>query len=217
MYCKDLRNNGHTKSAVYDIYPSGASSRPVKVYCDMETMDGGWTAIQKRVNGSESFDRNWTEYKNGFGTPEQDIWIGNDLIHRLTEKKKSSLLVSITLVNGTRLFELYDQFSVSDEAEKYKIFLAGNATGTLGDSMLNTGLNGKNLSGMYFSTPKTDNDKSGGFCAGSVGARGGWWFNDCHYAFLNGNWASVMWTLPWYPTITSALSIKETMMMIKRH
>ncbi|XP_061170836.1 fibroleukin-like [Saccostrea echinata] len=130
--CKDLLQKGHTTSGVYELYPYDTSSRPVRAYCDMETMDGGWTAIQKRVNGSVSFYRTWAEYKNGFGDPEQDFWIGNDVIHQLTKGNDSSLYVSITLVNGRRLYEFYDQFLVSCEMENYQLSLAGNASGTLG-------------------------------------------------------------------------------------
>ncbi|XP_061190551.1 ficolin-1-like [Saccostrea echinata] len=182
----------------------------------METMDGGWTAIQKRIDGSLSFDRNWTDYKNGFGEPEQDVWIGNDVIHQLTKKGNSSLYVSITLVNGSRLYELYDRFSVSNETEKYQLFLAGPATGTLGDSMLNPGYSWKNLYGMSFTTQDRDNDRLSGYnCAADT--LGGWWFNECHWVFLNGPWSPASWWGPWYPTVTSGLSVRKTMMMIKRH
>ncbi|XP_061190527.1 fibroleukin-like [Saccostrea echinata] len=164
--CKDLRADGHTSSGVYEIYPYGTITSPIRVYCDMETMDGGWTAIQKRVNGTLSFERTWTDYKNGFGTPEQDAWIGNDIIHQLTKGNDTSLYVSITVQDGRKLYQLYDKFSVSNEAENYKLFLAGNLKGTLGDRMLDTGDPRFNLSGTYFSTLDRDNDKwSGVSCA----------------------------------------------------
>ncbi|XP_061170832.1 fibroleukin-like [Saccostrea echinata] len=213
--CKDLHDNGQTNSGVYEIYPFGTSSRPVRVYCDMETMDGGWTGIQKRVDGSLSFDRTWTEYKKGFGDPDQDVWIGNDVIHLLTKGKNSSLYVSITLVDGSRLYALYDQFSVSNEEDKYRLFLAGFFEGSLGDSMLNTGDPSHDLSGMYFSTPERDNDRfTRGSCASIC--KGGWWFNNCYAAFLNGV-MSGFWTSPWTPTVRVGSSVKETIMMTKRH
>ncbi|XP_062611276.1 angiopoietin-4-like [Saccostrea cucullata] len=130
--CKDLRDNGQNITGVYDIYPYGTLTIPVSVFCNMTIMGGGWTAIQKRVDGSVSFDRNWTEYKNGFGSPKQNVWVGNDVIHQLTKEGTSSLYVNITLQNGTTLYEIYDEFSVSNEAGKYQLFLAGPVSGTLG-------------------------------------------------------------------------------------
>ncbi|XP_061170835.1 fibroleukin-like [Saccostrea echinata] len=215
--CMDLYENGQTTSGVYEIYPYGTDSRPVRVYCDMDTMDGGWTAIQKRVNGSLRFNRTWTEYKNGFGEPEHDVWIGNDVIHQLTKEGASSLYISITLVNGSRLYEFYDQFSISSEADKYQLFLAGPATGPLGDSMLNTSYSRADLSGMYFSTSDKDNDRWSGNCAVKHGGGGGWWFNACSYAFLNRPWSWYEWRSPWFPKVTSGTSVNETMMMIRRH
>ncbi|XP_062609889.1 fibroleukin-like, partial [Saccostrea cucullata] len=194
--CKDLQSVGYINSGVYDIYPYGTITSPVQVFCDMTTMGGGWTAIQKRITGSLDYDRTWTEYKNGFGSPEQDVWIGNDLIYQLTKENTQFLYVSITLQNGTTLYEMYDTFSVSDEAGKYQLFLTGPATGTLGDSMRSY-----NLSGMSFSTPDRDNDRwSRGNCAAVSTYRGGWWFKTCGLVFLNGPWSSFYWSSPWHPT-----------------
>lgn len=35
----------------------------LKVYCNMETAGGGWTAIQHREDGTVDFQRGWKEYK----------------------------------------------------------------------------------------------------------------------------------------------------------
>ncbi|XP_061167819.1 fibroleukin-like [Saccostrea echinata] len=206
--CKDLFDNGQSYSGVYEIYPYCTASHPVRVYCDMETMNGGWTAIQKRVLGSVSFNRNWEEYKNGFGAPEHDFWIGNEVIHQLTKGNNSYLYVSITHQDGRRLYELYERFSVLSETEKYRLFLAGNATGTLGDQMLNTSDSISDLSGMYFSTLDRDNDGwIEGDCSADHGG-GGWWFNECYLAFLNGPWLSEEWRAPWFPKVVSGASMR---------
>ncbi|XP_062609689.1 microfibril-associated glycoprotein 4-like isoform X6 [Saccostrea cucullata] len=215
--CKDIYNNINTESGVYEIYPFGNNSK-VSVFCDMMTEGGGWTAIQKRVSGSVSFDRTWTDYKTGFGNLNGSYWIGNDVIHQLTKRSNTSLYVSITLTNGTRLYELYNQFSVADETNNYRLFLGGPATGTLGDSLLHTRDSDYDLSGMSFSTPDRDNDGcSWCNCAAYSAYRGGWWFNWCHQAFLNGQWSSESWKRPWYPTVTDNKQIKETLMMIKHN
>jgi hypothetical protein len=58
---------------------------------------------------------------------------GNDAIHQLTKGRNSSLYVLIVLHNDTAYYELYRQFNVSNEADKYRMFLGGPATGTLGN------------------------------------------------------------------------------------
>ena len=36
----------------------------------------GWTVLQRRYDGSEDFDRDWQDYKSGFGSQEYEHWIG---------------------------------------------------------------------------------------------------------------------------------------------
>ncbi|XP_062572165.1 fibroleukin-like [Saccostrea cucullata] len=213
--CKDHYTEGKTQSGVYEIHPFENQTQ-VSVYCDMETEGSGWTAIQRRVGGSVRFNKSWAEYKTGFGNPNDSYWIGNDVIQQLTKGRNSSLYVSITLRNGTTLYELYQQFAISDESGKYKLFLGGPATGTLGDAMLDTGKSTRDLSGMFFSTPDRDNDGAmGPNCAAAN--EGGWWFNYCHLAYLNGPWAPAMWAAPWYPIVEYGSSVRETRMLIKLH
>ncbi|XP_061171273.1 fibroleukin-like [Saccostrea echinata] len=217
MDCKEIQENGPYNSGVYEIFPDGNPSNSVRVFCDMETQGGGWMAIQKRLTGSVDFNRIWDEYKNGFGDPEEDFWIGNDQIHQLTKGNDSSLYVSITLVNGTTLYELYDRFSVADEAENYRLFLSGPATGTLGERMIIPGDPDNGINGMYFSTRDRDNDRAdNGFqCAVEFGI-GGWWYNSCHDAFLNGPWDSQNWRQPWDPPLNDGTEVRGTLMMVRR-
>ncbi|XP_062568845.1 angiopoietin-2-like [Saccostrea cucullata] len=214
MDCKRLLADGFTLSGVYTIHPWYNSS--VDVFCDMDTKDGGWTVIQRRVNGSIDFNRTWNEYKEGFGSVHSSYWIGNEVIHQLT-KNRPFLYVSITLTNGNTLYQQYGEFSVNNETDNYRLYLNGPTEGTLGDSMLDTGYESMyDLSGISFSTPDRDNDRISGFdCAAQY--RGGWWFNWCHYAFLNGQWYPEFWYHPWYPIVRSGIEIKETVMMIKSH
>ncbi|XP_062571135.1 fibroleukin-like [Saccostrea cucullata] len=172
-------------------------------------------AIQKRVIGSVDFNRSWDEFKNPFGNPEEDYWIGNDPIQQLTKGNDSSLYVSMTLVNGSTLYELYDRFSVSDEAEKYRLFLGGPASGTLGDRMLLPNDKINNLNGMYFTTWDRDNDRHPGHCVFRHGGSG-WWYNHCHDACLNGPWDSEIWEQPWDPPIAYGTEVRGTLMMVRR-
>ncbi|XP_062593963.1 ficolin-1-like [Saccostrea cucullata] len=204
LNCKTLLTDGHTLSNVYTIYPRD-NQWSVYVQCDMTTKGGGWTVIQRRVDGSTDFDRTWQEYKEGFGSVNSSYWLGNDVIHLLT-KNSSSLYVSITLNNGTTLYQQYEEFYITDETDKYRLYLNGPTTGTLGDGMLDTGDSTKDLSGMYFTTLDRDNDRASGNCAGWGG---GWWFNFCHNAFLNGPWYPGHWIDPWSPTVRDVGLIKS--------
>jgi hypothetical protein len=53
-----------------------------KVLCDLESEGGGWTIIQRRGHSLPpsqrrvDFYRNWTDYEMGFGSLEQDFWLG---------------------------------------------------------------------------------------------------------------------------------------------
>lgn len=35
--------------------------------CDMDFRGGGWTVIQKRIDGIIDFQRLWCDYRDGFG------------------------------------------------------------------------------------------------------------------------------------------------------
>ncbi|TMW41512.1 hypothetical protein DOY81_013409, partial [Sarcophaga bullata] len=51
--------------------------------------DGGvWTVIERRINGSVDFYRNFSEYKTGFGNIDGEFFIGLDKLHALTSTLK---------------------------------------------------------------------------------------------------------------------------------
>lgn len=52
----------------------------------MDTNGGGWTVIQRRKVGLSSFNRDWKQYKKGFGTIRGDFWLGNENIFRMTRQ-----------------------------------------------------------------------------------------------------------------------------------
>uniref|UniRef100_A0A194APR4 Fibrinogen C-terminal domain-containing protein n=1 Tax=Pinctada fucata TaxID=50426 RepID=A0A194APR4_PINFU len=76
----------YSKSGVYQIYPASIGIG-VHVYCDMTESCGGWTVIQRRMNETGIFTEIGADYKRGFGTPDRNYWLGNDIIHQITANK----------------------------------------------------------------------------------------------------------------------------------
>ncbi|XP_065940724.1 fibrinogen-like protein A isoform X1 [Magallana gigas] len=212
--CKGVMESGESTSGLYVIDPFGGRQRLVTVYCDMDTDNGGWTAIQRRLSGTMNFNKTWTEFKNGFGDPPNAYWIGNDVIHYLTKRLLHFLYVIFKLNNGSIFHQKYEDFSIGDESTNYTLHLGGPNTGNLGDSMIKASHSSANLYGTSFSTMDRDNDQWNSVnCA--VAYKGGWWFNASHDAFLNGPWPPEDWYEPWVPTIRNGSNIAEVRMMIK--
>ncbi|XP_071836597.1 uncharacterized protein [Apostichopus japonicus] len=164
--CSDLYAVGRRNNGKYIIYPAGSSG--FEVFCEMSS--GGWTILQRRTSSSVSFYRNWYEYKNGFGTPTGDHWIGNDKIYKLTNQKTYQLLVERTNREGSTYHNRYSSFSITNEGDKYRLSL-GDFDGNAGNNAMEAN------SGYRFSTHDEDNDGSSTFdCAEKH--RGGWWYPD---------------------------------------
>ena len=54
-----------------------------EVWCDFDE-DHSWTIIQKRLDGSVDFERDWIDYKNGFGHLETEYWLGRCTLNVIT-------------------------------------------------------------------------------------------------------------------------------------
>ncbi|GCB63230.1 hypothetical protein scyTo_0014601, partial [Scyliorhinus torazame] len=100
--CADALESGANMSGVYTIHIENMTNSH-KVYCQMETSGGGWTVIQRRVNGSTDFQRNWREYKMAFPeriqrnsrTPKQFSCSRNEFQHKRCRQRQLSLQVRI--------------------------------------------------------------------------------------------------------------------------
>lgn len=174
--CADLYNKGLTTSGTYYLQISGTRFWYLKVYCDMETSGGGWTLMQRRDDYGEpreSFNRDWTDYKYGFGNPNREVWLGNENVHLLTRHDDYELRVEMTDFEGNERFAHYDTFRLGSENESYRLEIGGYQ-GTAGDS-LNDPWYGSNL--RPFSTFDNDNDRSSLNCASML--KGGWWWKSC--------------------------------------
>ena len=54
--------DGHDTSSIYLVKPEN-TNRLMQVWCDQRHDPGGWTVIQRRLDGSVNFFRNWETYK----------------------------------------------------------------------------------------------------------------------------------------------------------
>jgi len=64
--CLDWKKAGAKRNGVYKVSPFNNECERL-VYCYMEGERDGWMAFQHRVDGSISFQKNWSACKKGFG------------------------------------------------------------------------------------------------------------------------------------------------------
>ncbi|XP_032188626.1 fibrinogen alpha chain [Mustela erminea] len=176
------------QSGIFNIKLPG-SSKIFSVYCDQETSLGGWLLIQQRMDGSLNFNRTWQDYKKGFGSlddkGEGEFWLGNEYLHLLT-LRGSVLRVELEDWAGNQAYAEY-HLRVGSEAEGYTLQVS-SYEGTAGDALIEgsaeEGTEYTSHADMQFSTYDRDRDQWEENCAEVYG--GGWWYNSCQAANLNG-------------------------------
>ncbi|KAL3858451.1 hypothetical protein ACJMK2_013042 [Sinanodonta woodiana] len=197
------------------VKPTGAT-KPFKVLCKI-FKNAGWTVIQRRMDGSVNFYRNWHDYKTGFGNQAGEFWLGNDNIYYLTNQGDMMLRVEMEEWSGRTNHANYDYFRIEDESDKYRLHVHGYH-GIAGDSLTPHWMS---HDGKQFSTMDNDNDdRYYDNCAKSY--HGAWWFNTCYESHLNGRYYTngthnnyfVRDGIQWN-TIHPHSSLKSVEMMIK--
>ncbi|KFO07077.1 Angiopoietin-related protein 4, partial [Balearica regulorum gibbericeps] len=174
--CHQLFLAGQQSSGIFQVQPAG--SQPFKVYCDM-TIEGGWTVIQRRTDGSVDFDQLWDAYKNGFGDLRGDFWLGLEKIHHLVQEGRYNLLIELEDWEGNSQVVQF-VFSLGDESTAYTLNLLGPLSGELENAI-------GDFRQLPFSTRDRDHDlKADTNCAKHLS--GGWWFSTCGHANLNGKY-----------------------------
>ena len=157
MECKDWKALGYTKSGVYYIFHN---RRKMKVYCVMGDSDA-WIRIQRRQDGSVNFNRRWQEYKEGFGDPSGEFWLGNENIHHLTKDREMMIYFRLWTFDNDFAGIGFRGFRVDNETEKYRLH-----TGIFSFGKEEIGQAWLRLNRKYFSTRDADNDgKPGTHCA----------------------------------------------------
>uniref|UniRef100_A0A8C0G6N4 Angiopoietin like 4 n=1 Tax=Chelonoidis abingdonii TaxID=106734 RepID=A0A8C0G6N4_CHEAB len=173
--CQQLFLAGERSSGVFQIQPLG--SQPFKVYCDMTA--GGWTVIQRRLDGSVDFDQLWEAYRNGFGDLSSDFWLGLEKIYHIVQEGRYNLSIELQDWEGnSQLIQFL--FSLGGENTAYTLSLLGPVSGELENAL-------GDFRQLPFSTRDQDNDfKADTNCAKHLS--GGWWFSTCGHANLNGKY-----------------------------
>uniref|UniRef100_A0A1A9WDG0 Fibrinogen C-terminal domain-containing protein n=1 Tax=Glossina brevipalpis TaxID=37001 RepID=A0A1A9WDG0_9MUSC len=197
------------KDATCDIKVSQYSCETFSVLCENNKLGNGWTVIQKRENGLEDFERNWVDYKSGFGNKSDDFWIGLEKLHALTTSQgRQQLLVTLEDYRGNTKYALYDAFEVGPESKRYQLKL-GTYTGNAGNSL------GYHENG-FFHTKDNDRTKN---CVRDF--KGGWWYKDCLRTNPNGLYYrtekpnAIGTGIYWKTFVDANHSLKSIKMMIK--
>jgi hypothetical protein len=133
--------------------------------------------VQKHYLGTTTFNRQWRDYKTGFYDGIGDYWIGNDQLHVLSAIGRYKVRFELMASNGQWYWAEYSTFKVENETEHYELSISGY-TGTAGDCMARH-------NGYAFATP--DRVDPWGCATGLYGNNGGFWYNYCSYANINGS------------------------------
>ena len=134
---------------------------------------GGWTRIMNRVKlekGNLFFNRTWQDYKNGFGSIEDNYWMGLENMRNIIGNKRMQLRIEMFNKTDQIAFLVNDYFNIDSESNSYKLTLGSKTDGNTYDSLIRCHIE-------KFSTFDRDNDKSSDSCAQKY--NGGWWFFVC--------------------------------------
>ena len=108
--------------------------------------------VQQNVDGSDSFNRSWAEFKTGFSDANGNYWLGNDLLHELTRTGRYKLRFDLHKHDSdVWYYAEYSSFAVLAETYNYKLHVSGYS-GSTGYDALST------HNGMMFTTYDRDND-----------------------------------------------------------
>ena len=173
--CKDVYRRGCTQDTVCTIDPHCPNQKPFKVYCNNQ-----YTVYQRRMDGSENFNRGRADYVSGFGRICGEHWLGLEKFHCLTTRTaRTEMRMDMADFQRSKKYSYYNFFMVGNAASKYKLQVAGY-NGTAGDCISS----GHSINGMAFSTHDNDNDLASGNCAATY--KGGWCYDTCMHSQLIG-------------------------------
>lgn len=165
----------HQDSGVYLVQLIRFSNESFEVFRDGSNNHGygsNWTVFQRRFDGTVDFNRNWTDYKNGFGNLWGEHWLGLEKLKKILDTERHELLIVMEDFEGVTAFAKYDNFMIGNASEKYRLKSLGLHTGIVGDSF-SSQLN------CNFTTFDQDTTT---LCAATF--KSGWWHSNCYQRYL---------------------------------
>ena len=182
--CLEYKQLGIKISGIYKIHQN--ISKIIQVYCDQDNDGGGWSMIQRRIDGSVSFSRDWNNYKLGFGQLQNEFWLGNENIFTLSYQglypRGNELRIDMKNAKGVMKYVKYSKFQVGNAGTNYMIHVDDHSGSASNELAYNNG--------MRFSTFDIDLDLHGLHCGKEFNSC--WWFKGCFTANLNGKFFQVV-------------------------
>ena len=177
--CQEHKSLGADQDGIYTIDPDGQGI--ISVFCDQTTDGGGWTVFQRRsAPYSNSFDRLWHRYRDGFGDLTEEFWLGNKYLHRIAPSG-SLLRIELHRADGQTGYAKFGGFQVANETNLFWWDM-NSYEGNIPNAIYGNSDPNLNIRGMAFSTPDNNNDNCPSCrCFG----RAGWWANYCAKVALN--------------------------------
>lgn len=123
-HCQDLLREGDSGRGVRQVYPFPELPHyVVDVFCDQITDGGGWLVFQRRLNTTnrEDFYRTWIEYKSGFGNLMGEMWLGLDVLNKLSESYLQQLRIDMSNWEDEYRWAKYGVFSVGPPEDNYRL------------------------------------------------------------------------------------------------
>uniref|UniRef100_A0A915HDI8 Fibrinogen C-terminal domain-containing protein n=1 Tax=Romanomermis culicivorax TaxID=13658 RepID=A0A915HDI8_ROMCU len=227
--------SGYGTFTVY--YPSCASAgslcSTLQVSCDFTFDGGGWTIIQKRQNGQLDYYRTWNEYKNGFGSQDNEFWLGNEYVYQLTSTMGVTyeLVILMSSIINMQITVRYNRFQLGSQYDFYRLTLGNMIQGDTPSECNYIALSLKHFHSnaadslqpsrnQRFGTKDQDVDYDPGTSCG-IWWRSGWWHDP--YCFRTGDLnvpydpvagmaqlAGIVWT-----GVAKDARIRATQMMIR--
>lgn len=98
------------------IYVANRGKILYNVYCDKD-----WVVTIRRTDASIDMNRNWAEYRDGFGDLNGQFWMGLELHHQLTYSGDYEMIIGITSWNGNYYELKYSAWRIQDEASSFTV------------------------------------------------------------------------------------------------